>query len=145
MAKAADNQATVYKIEIPPIKNWNKERGEWDAPTIYSTPAWVKYHEKLSILDGVAQTADILIAMELVDMGATVTPDPRPVLQEQRAQELLAEMEISPTGAYELSRFVNETNAWRAEHGYPKLSVEAPKVSRPLSALVTANQMPNAN
>jgi hypothetical protein len=96
----------------------------------------VKYHEKLTILEGHAETADIHTALELADMGAVVTPDPRPVWQEQYAAELQAEAEGNPARLWELARYVNETNAWRASHNLKPLSIEAPKVSRPVSALV---------
>lgn len=141
MAKAAaDNQPTVYKIEIPPIKNWNKERGEWDEPTVYSTPAWVKYHGKLAILEGRAETTDIQIALDLVDMGANVTPDPRPLAQEQYAKNLEIDVQTNPVRAWELAKYVNETNEWRAAHGLQPLSVKAPEVGRPMSALVMGMQ-----
>lgn len=140
MAKTADNQPTVYKIEIPPIKNWNKDRGEWDEPTIYSTPAWVKYHGKLMIQSGQAQTDDILIALDMVDMGATVTPDPRPLFQEQYAKQMELEVATNPVRAWELAKYVNETNEWRKEHNLQPLSVKAPEVGRPMSALVMGMQ-----
>lgn len=144
MAKNSDtttaNQPLVFKIEIPPIKNWNKDRGEYDPPTIYSTPSWVKYHEKMIVLDGQATTTDIAIALELVDMGATVTPDPRPLWQEQYAKQLETEVQTNPVRSWELSKYVNETNEWRAAHNLPPLSVKAPEVGRPMSALVMGVQ-----
>lgn len=133
-------QPTKFKISVPPKPNFNKDTGKFDPPTVYNTPAWVKYHEKVRILDGEGETEDIQTALELVDMGAVVTPDPRPFWQEQYAAELKAEIETNPMRAWELTKYVNETNAWRKERGLKPLSVESPNVGRPMSALVMGMQ-----
>lgn len=132
----AANTPITFNIEIPPIKNWDKDNGVWLPPTYYSTPAWVKFHGVLPILDGRTTTQDIQIALELVDMGANVTPDPRPIWQEQYAQALELEVKTNPIKAWELSKYVNETNAWREQRNLPPLTVKAPEVGRPVSALV---------
>lgn len=140
MATSKTNEPIIFNIEIPPQKIWDKDNGEWLPPKPYSTPAWVKYHEKLPVMDGRATTQDIQIAMELVDMGATVTPDPRGIVQENYAQALKAEADAQPTRAWELAKYINETNEWRARHNLPPLSVKAPEVGRPVSALVMGIQ-----
>ena len=141
MAKVTEASApVVFNIEIPAIPNFNKDTGKFDPPTFYSTPAWVKYHERLIVHEGKASTQDIQIAMELVDTGATVTPDPRPIWQEHYAAELKAEAETNPMRAWELAKYVNETNEWRTAHGLKPLTVEAPQVGRPMSALVMGMQ-----
>jgi hypothetical protein len=136
MATTKTNEPLVFNIEVPAQKIWDKDNGEWLPPKPYSTPAWVKYHEVLRINDGHAQTQDLQIAMELVDMGAIVTPDPRPIAQEQYAQALKLETETNPIRLYELAKYVTETNEWRARHGVQPLSVKAPEVGRPVSALL---------
>jgi hypothetical protein len=139
MATKTQEQPLVFNIVLPEQKVWNKDEGRWEKPILYSTPAWVKYHGVLPVLDGHTVTDDIKIAMELMDMGATVTPDPRPIMQERYAASLKAEAENNPVRLWELAKYVNETNAWRAEHGVKPLSIEAPNVGRPVSALVMTN------
>jgi uncharacterized protein YkwD len=96
----------------------------------------VKYHEQLRINDGQGQTQDLQIALELVDMGAIVTPDPRPLVQENYAKALEAEALANPMRLWELRKYVDETNAWRKAHNLQPLSVKAPEVGQPVSALM---------
>ncbi len=137
MAKPTNEEtATIYQIEIQPQKIFNKSTGEWEVPKVYSSPEWVKYHEKVRVMEGTAQTDDPLIALEFIESGANVTPDPRPLLQEKAAIELEADALSNPARLAELAKYVNQTNEWRAKHGVKPLSVKAPDVPRAISALI---------
>lgn len=134
--KKAEQAETIYNIEIPQTKIFNKSTGEWDLQPRYNTPQWVRYHETLSLVDGKGTTADPYVALELLDMGASVTPDPRPLLQEKHAQWLKQESDANPLKLAELAQFLNESNAWRAAHGVKPIDIPVPQVPRAVSALV---------
>lgn len=129
-------QETVYQVEIPEVKKFNKSTGEWELQPRYNTPQWVRYFEKMTITDGRGTTTDAYLALEMLDDGAKVTPDPRPFLQEQHAQWLKAEADGNPLRLAELAQFLRETNAWRAAHNLPAIDIPIPQVPRAVSALV---------
>jgi hypothetical protein len=122
-----DTGPVVYKIETKEQKDWNKDEGRWEFREPYSSPAYVKYGGKVSVRERYAETEDPEIALEFLDGGATVTPDPRPVLQEKHALELLAEYEVDKIRGYELNKYVRSTNDWRKAHGFPPLSIPMPE------------------
>ncbi len=143
MAKQATTeleQPITYKINFPQRRWWDKENGEWQPVPLYSPPPWVKYHETLRIMEGQGHTEDIAVALDMIDMGAEVTPDPRPLWQETYAQTLQAEAGGNMSRLQELAKYVNETNEWRAKHNLKPLTVIAPDVPRGISALLTAVQ-----
>lgn len=138
MAKeqAVKEQETVYQVEIPEVKKFNKSTGEWEIQPRYNTPQWVRYYEKMTITDGRGTTTDAYLALEMLDDGANVTPDPRPILQDKHAQWLKAEADGNPLRLAELAQFLRETNAWRAAHNLPAIDIPIPQVPRAVSALV---------
>jgi hypothetical protein len=140
LKETTEEMPVTYQITVPQIKKWNKDNGEWELLPPYTPPAWVKYHDKLRIMEGRGQTDDIGIALELVEMGAEVTPDPRPLWQEEYAQELERAAGTNMSRLQELAKYVNTTNEWRAEHHVAPLSVTAPNVPLAVSALLTAVQ-----
>lgn len=123
-------QPTTYHIVIEQQKHFNTSTGLWELRDVYSTPPYVKYHQKLIIQNGEAETTDPEIALELLDAGAQVTPDPRPYLQEKFAQELEIIANAEPLRLRELAKYVTETNAWRKANGFEPLSVVAPEVPK---------------
>lgn len=129
-------QETVYQVEIPEVKKFNKSTGEWELQPRYNTPQWVRYFEKMTITDGRGTTTDAYLALEMLDDGANVTPDPRPILQDKHAQWLKAEADGNPLRLAELAQFLRETNAWRAAHNLPAIDIPIPQVPRAVSALV---------
>lgn len=134
------SQPIRYHINVPQKRIFNRDNGEYEILPAYSTPVWVKYHETMRIVEGQADTEDISIALELLEMGAEVTPDPRPLAQERHAQDLKASAGGNMSRLQELARYVNETNEWRAEHGFDPLTVTAPDVPMAVSALLTTVQ-----
>lgn len=133
---AVKEQETVYQVEIPEVKKFNKSTGEWEIQPRYNTPQWVRYYEKMTITDGRGTTTDAYLALEMLDDGANVTPDPRPILQDKHAQWLKAEADGNPLRLAELAQFLRETNAWRAAHNLPAIDMPIPQVPRAVSALV---------
>lgn len=133
---AVKEQETVYQVEIPEVKKFNKSTGEWEIQPRYNTPQWVRYYEKMTITDGRGTTTDAYLALEMLDDGANVTPDPRPILQDKHAQWLKAEADGNPLRLAELAQFLRETNAWRAAHNLPAIDIPIPQVPRAVSALV---------
>lgn len=126
----------IYSIEIPQIKKFNRSTGEWELRPKYTTPQWVRYYEKMTVVDGHGTTNDPYLALEMLDDGATVTPDPRPLLQEQHAAWLKEASDGNPLRLAELAQFLNDTNKWRAAHGMKALDMPVPQVPRAMSALV---------
>lgn len=133
---AVKEQETVYQVEIPEVKKFNKSTGEWEIQPRYNTPQWVRYYEKMTITDGRGTTTDAYLALEMLDDGANVTPDPRPILQDKHAQWLKAEADGNPLRLAELAQFLREANAWRAAHNLPAIDIPIPQVPRAVSALV---------
>lgn len=129
-------EVVTYNITIEPQRYFNPSTGLWEIKKPYTTPEWVRYGEEVSIQNGKASTQNPIIALELLDSGAIVEPDPRPLLQEQHAAALQIEGQTNPLKLQELARYVNETNVWRKEHGFDPLSIQAPSVPTPVSALL---------
>jgi hypothetical protein len=126
-----------FEVKFEQQKLFNKSTGEWELLPLYATPQYIKYHETMAVQDGRAATEDIEVAMELVDVPTVkVTPDPRPYFQERHARVLQEEVEGAPWRAWELWKYVTETNEWRAQRQLPPLTVTAERVARPPSALV---------
>lgn len=129
-------QETVYQIEVPERKIFNKSTGEWEIQPLYNTPRWVRYYGKMSITDGRGTTTDPYLALEMLDDGVSVTPDPRPMLQDKHAHWLKAEADGNPMRLAELAQFLREANAWRAAHNLPAIDIPVPQVPRAVSALM---------
>lgn len=138
MSKKTDTPDTItYEIVVNPPPVFNPNTGKFELPAAYSTPGYVKYYERVTVQENRATTNDPKLALEFLDSGATVTPDPRPLLQEQYAVELEKEAEGNMQRLAELAKYVNTTNEWRKAHNLQPLTVKAPEVPRGISALYT--------
>lgn len=118
----------VYQIEVKRPVVFNPVSGLHEEQKAYNSPAW-NAEGAPSFRDGKATTENPVAAMEWIEAGAEVTPDPRPLLQEKTLKQLekLAADDVDGEmrARSQLEVYLQEVNEWRAAHGVELLPVPA--------------------
>lgn len=111
----ATEDVTTYIIKAQQQSFFNRETGERELVAPYTGKVW-----GVQILDGRGETSDPKIALEFLDMGYDVTPDPRPAVQDAA----IAALKGNEDREKEYDRLRRDVATWRKAHGIAVVAKE---------------------
>lgn len=115
MADKVKDDTITYKIVAPKQVRFNQSTGKYEDIPPYSSGKDTVFG--LQVIHGKASTTDPKVAIEFLDMGYTVEPDPRPVLQEEWTKRLERDAKESEDAALALRTWKRDLERYQQRHG----------------------------